>query len=385
MRSQRIVFALTLLGLAVSPIPAGVASVAAAPVATTNLGVSPASVPKPVPHNLADPNVDTPDPSIISDGTRFFAVSTGKQQRDCSSGVVGPMRVPHRSTTSLGNWPLSPCFEDVMHNGVGAWAAGTTYLETWAPSIARNSATGTYLLFYTAKKTGTEQRCIGRATAAGLTGEYIPDPTPLICGNGTLWALDANAFTENGRLFIQWRQDTATSSRLWGAEYSDDGRTRLTEARLLMESSDMTWDGPVPGGAFIIENPSIVHWGATNQYYLAFSGDYWASNDYATGMASCGPSLTSVAAGKCVLQAPSTKPFYGWSLRGHGGTLKTVPGNLPGPGGMSFVTRALGGFPGAGDHAYVALHYNKQPAGGVRPMAVFETFAVHTSPYLTNF
>jgi hypothetical protein len=175
------------------------------------------------------------------------------------------------------------------------------------------------------------------------------------------------------------------------AEYSHDVQTQLTAPRVLVDSAHVTWPGPVsgpPANHYIVEAPSIVHWGVTDQYYLSFSGDACCgstSDNYATGMASCGKILTT--GGECRLQAGPSKSFWGRSGRGHGGTLKTVPGDLKGPGGMSFVTLATGGFAGADDHAYVAMHYNNYDdfLGLIRPMVDFEMFRVGTSPSLSKF
>jgi arabinan endo-1,5-alpha-L-arabinosidase len=372
MSSGRILLSILTIGLAASPLLAGTAAAA-----------TPAR-----PDNLTAPTVDTPDPSIMKSGSRYFAFSGGKPQQNCV-GTTVPMWVPSRSSKSLGVWSATPCFADAMPAGPGAWAGGTgaNFYNNWSPSVAENNADGTFLLFYTQARAGSGQRCIGRAQSTAITGPYTPDPTPLICPDGGFWAIDPQAVVVGARLYLAWRQDpNSVSSRIWASEYSTDGKTQLTTPRLLEDSASMTWDGPVPNGHRLIENPSVIFLAATNLWYVSFSGDDYASNNYGTGMAVCGSSLTS--GGQCTLQAPKSKSYFGWSGRDHGGTKKTTPGDLPSPGGMSFVTRAHGGFDGAAGHAYVALHYNPSTTCGtncIRPMAVFEIANLDTKPILTDF
>jgi hypothetical protein len=393
---RRVLFPLLIAGMVTAPVLVSTTPVGAARATTHRAARTMTADVSFTPHNAAAPTVDSPDPFIIKSGSNFFAFSTAGNHKKCD-GTYANMWVPHRSTTALGVWGSNPCFADVMPGGVGAWAggAGAHFYDTWAPTVAQSPSTGIFNLYYTAKVNGTGQHCLGRATSSSVTGPYAPNAGVFHCPTGGFWAMDPNVFREAGHLYLQWRQDynpgTGTRSRIYSQELSADGSSRIGSARTLLESSDMTWDGPVPGTSqYVIENPSIIHWGNTNQYYLSFSGDY-INNNYATGMAVCGFSLTS--GGKCVLQAPASKAFWGWSGRSHGGRLKSTPGDLRGPGGMAFVTLATGGFVGVADHGYVALHYNPStctppaPPYGcpVRPMVVFGISLVDTSPNLYNF
>jgi arabinan endo-1,5-alpha-L-arabinosidase len=210
---------------------------------------------------------------------------------------------------------------------------------------------------------GRSQMCIGRAESASPGGPFSPDPHPLICpGDNNHWAIDPNVWVSpaSHNVFVQWRQDVGTSeSRIYGARYSRDGRTRLTTARLLLSDSAVSWEGAQ------IENPAIELESGT--YYLFFSGDNWNSKNYATGVASCGSRI--VDGGKCTSIYASSRPWLGWSGR-PGGAFFHTPEDIWGPGGLSFVSDAGGGIrTNPNGDPYVAIHW--WLANDLRPMAIY--------------
>jgi hypothetical protein len=83
------------------------------------------------------------------------------------------------------------------------------------------------------------------------------------------------------------------------------GFKRRSEPRVLA-TRDQGWEGSV------VENPSMIRY--ADRYYLFYSGNAWASGDYATGYAVCeGP------------QGPCTKPMDE--------PLLASAGRIAGPGG----------------------------------------------------
>jgi hypothetical protein len=309
---------------------------------------------------------DTPDPFVLLHSGRYYAYSTGANVRRCD-GSYQRMYVPHRSTTTLRNWgtPSSPaCFSDVMSGGPGSWAEQTTFL-VWAPTVYRNPDNGRFVLLFAAQRAGSSQQmCIGRAESASPGGGFVADPGPLICPSNGTPAIDPNALVSDSthNVYLQWRQDTSPpESRLYSARYSHDGRTRLTDARNLLSDPQITWDGGT------IENPAVDFHNGT--WYLFFSGNFWGSGNYATGLAACGRYLTT--GGKCSVLYPASRPWLGWSGRSGGKPIVTTTEDLPGPGGMSFVTRSTGGLVRASDGSpYIAIHHWLWP--GFRALAMYK-------------
>lgn len=318
---------------------------------------------------------DTPDPFVLLHSGRYYAYSTGANVRRCD-GTYQRMYVPHRSTTTLRNWgtPSSPaCFSDVMPGGPGSWAKQTTFL-VWAPTVYRNPDNGRFVLLFAAQRAGSSQQmCIGRAESASPGGGFVADPGPLICPSNGTPAIDPNALVSDSthNVYLQWRQDTSPpESRLYSARYSHDGRTRLTDARNLLSDPQITWDGGT------VENPAVDFHNGT--WYLFFSGNFWGSGNYATGVAACGRYLT--IGGKCSVLYPASRPWLGWSGRSGGKPIVTTTEDLPGPGGMSFVTRSEGGLVRASDGSpYIAIHHWLWP--GFRALAMYKLVYTSFGPY----
>jgi arabinan endo-1,5-alpha-L-arabinosidase len=319
---------------------------------------------------------DTPDPFVLHDGGRYYAYSTNADVRRCD-GSHGRMYVPHRSSTvlhSMGTPAHPACFADVLPGGPGAWATKSTYF-VWAPTVFRNPDNSRYfVLLYTAQVRGTNKMCIGRATASAAGGPFTAQSTPLICPSGNNWALDPNVYVTpgSGNVWVQWRQDaSATESRIYGAEYSHTGVTRLTSARELYSSNQISWD------AGTVENPAFDPQGVNN--YLFFSGNVWNSNNYATGFADCGTWIGS--GGVCSTLYSTSKPWIGYSKRS-GGTGISPPDDVPGPGGMSFVSESSGGLVrDSSGNPYVAMHW----WAGVRPMITYKMFFTPYGPALIDY
>jgi hypothetical protein len=232
----------------------------------------------------------------------------------------------------------------------------------WAPAIDRDGkAPHDFILLYSAKRANSDQVCIGRAVAAQLSGPFRPDRSPLICPKGGVWALDPNTAGVNKDKCLLWRQDTGLhESQLLSAQFNASLTKRVSSPRVMLSSNDVAWEGPYsePGGnKSIIENPALVLATHTSrwQWYLFFSGNNWASDDYATGWATC--ELDLLARSKCT-PIPSQQPWFGWTGRAFGVPITNLPGDLRGPGGMSLVLNPGGGWPIDNDgNPYVAFHH----------------------------
>jgi hypothetical protein len=309
---------------------------------------------------------DAPDPFILHDRGRYYAYSTNADVRTCN-GSHKRMNVPARSSPVLhlmGTLAHPACFSDVLPGGPGAWA-DRSFGNVWAPTVFRNPSNSNYfVLLYAAKRAGSNLRCIGRATAGTAGGPFTAASSPLICGSAGIGAIDPNAYVSPAthNVYLQWRQDgSASESRLYGARYSHDGTTRLTGARELYSENQISWDGP-----HAIENPAFDPQGPNN--YIYYSGNYWNSNDYATGVAECGTNIAS--GGLCSTLFAHSKPWIGYSRRS-GGTMISTPEDLKGPGGLSFVSESSGGLVrDPSGNPYIAMHYLLAP--GLRPMWTYK-------------
>lgn len=123
------------------------------------------------------------DPSAIFDGERYWIVSTG-------SGM------PVRSTDLQSVELLGDAVE-----GLPAWAAEYVPKAThfWSPDVAYFG--GRYHLYYALAGGGTNQACIGHASAPelGLVGTWTDDGAPLICtpANSDWHAIDPSVLVDD--------------------------------------------------------------------------------------------------------------------------------------------------------------------------------------------
>lgn len=122
------------------------------------------------------------DPSVIADGEGYWLVSTG-------SGM------PVRSTDLREVELLGDAVE-----GLPAWAAEYVpkAVHYWSPDVAYFA--GRYHLYYALAGGGTNQACIGHASASklGLIGAWMDDGAPLICtpADSDWHAIDPSVFVE---------------------------------------------------------------------------------------------------------------------------------------------------------------------------------------------
>ena len=124
------------------------------------------------------------DPSALFDGERYWIVSTG-------AGM------PIRGSDDLRSIEL---LGDAV-DGLPAWAADEVPKAThfWSPDWAYFG--GSYHLYYALAGGGTNQACIGHATAAelGLVGTWTDDGAPLICtpANSDWHAIDPSVLVDD--------------------------------------------------------------------------------------------------------------------------------------------------------------------------------------------
>lgn len=202
------------------------------------------------------------DPSVVVDGTRWFAAGTGWRGGTSSSAQ------------EYAGWVAGAPLLDSRPT----WARNG---DVWAPELVR-AADGTWLAYYSVPVTGlpaAEDRCIGVATSPTLATAFAPlHSQPLACPEGAATAaasdvvrpasglprhgvIDPSSYVApDGRRFLLYRtQGTPSSIRM----------VRLTASglRAAGPSRELLRD---PG---VVENPEMVDAGGWHHLLLS-RGDY---------------------------------------------------------------------------------------------------------------
>lgn len=285
--------------------------------------------------NLADPDtVRAGDGRYITYGTTL-----GRGRGPRCGAPAGKLYVPylvHGSGSSVG---MSDCVAgDAMPGGPGGWAEPGGSI--WAPGVARFG--GRYIMFYTASRRGSGQKCIGRATSSSARGPFV-SRGEWACPPAGRWAIDANPIVAGDRLYVTYRDDAINSFPQTGISVvrtDSAGRAVWSTRRDLLKSTDIRWDTiRMSGTTNVIENPSLFR--HSGVWYLAFSGNNWDSARYATGIAECGSSI--LPARRCTpIRRGVDRPYFGFTGSGGLNPYRGLPGNHRGPGGMD-VFRAADG------------------------------------------
>jgi hypothetical protein len=209
------------------------------------------------------------DPSVVHDGTRWFAAGTGWRGGTSTS------------TQEYAGWvPGAPLLDSRP-----LWARNG---DVWAPEVER-AADGTWLAYYSIPVIGlpdVNDRCIGVATSPDLATPFTPlHSQPLACPSGAATApasdvvpteaglprrgvIDPSSYVApDGRRFLLYRtQGTPSSIRM----------VRLTRSglRAAGPSREILRD---PG---IVENPELVD--ARGRHHLLLSRGDFARCGYRT-------------------------------------------------------------------------------------------------------
>jgi hypothetical protein len=214
---------------------------------------------------------------------------------------------------------LADCYEgDMLPGGPGPWAEHVNG-NNWAPTLAEIG--DVWWLFYTARKAGSGQQCIGVAASNSPTGpNWLHRAQPLICPANGWWAIDPEVFydRQTQAWYLLWDAGPLNIQRFDPANGTLTGAVRP----LLHESHpDLGFDEFVrPDGQLVatIENPTMVR-ADSGQLWLFFSAGQWDSNNYATGWAVCGTANPTVGPQCGLVNSfdPPTRyrPWWGWSQR----------------------------------------------------------------------
>jgi Glycosyl hydrolases family 43 len=243
---------------------------------------------------------DFPDPFLLASGGRHLAVST----------TSGSLQLQGLTSAVLSDW-AGPV--EVLDR-VPPWA---TPWSAWAPALLQVG--DELLLYYTAQVAGTDQHCIAVARATGQAERFVDvHAQPLVCPTSLGGAIDPSPFRDqDGRLYLLWKNDGVTlrrASAIWIQPLTPDGLALAGPATQLI-GTDQTWEYPH------VEAPSMVRVG--DDYWLAYSGNWWNDAAYGIGMARCDSPV-----------GPCEKPY-------DGPVVASAPGRQ-GPGGAEFFTDRAG-------------------------------------------
>lgn len=286
---------------------------------------------------LADPDtVRAKSGKYVTYGT---TVPAGRGKR-CNDDAKGELYVPMLVHGSGDDVSMSDCaYGDALPGGPGGWAEPGG--AVWAPGVAR--AGDRYIMYYTASRKGSGQKCIGRAISGGARGPFR-DAGEWACPPAGRWAIDPNPFMAGGALHVTYRDDAIAAGPETGistVRTDGEGRAIWDTRRDVLLSTDITWDtAKTDGGTHVVENPSMWrmpggHW------YLSYSGNNWDSPRYATGIADCG--TTPLPGSRCrPISQGARRPYFGFTGAGGIGPFRGLPGDHPGPGGMDVFNAADG-------------------------------------------
>jgi hypothetical protein len=223
---------------------------------------------------------DAPDPSIVTTAEGYVAYST----------EVAGVLVPARTSPDLVRWsaPVG------VLPAVPRWAAPG---RTWSPVVA--DVGDRWVLWATAQAKGTTQQCLLVATASSPLGPFAPERRPLERPSGGTWAIDPSVHRDAaGDLWLTWKTDLdrGTTSTLMARRLADHGRSFARRSRPVeLLRSGARWE------AGIVESPCLVALGGTT--WLFYSGNQWATEHYAIGLAAC-PSGPGGPAVKLTVDVP---------------------------------------------------------------------------------
>jgi Glycosyl hydrolases family 43 len=296
---------------------------------------------------------DFPDPSVFFDpvSNAYYAFATQS---------TGPGQINIQvSTSSDGvHWSVVTGYDALPQ--LPPWAAKG---NTWAPSVAYDSPTHQYVMYFAATDAGQGVQCLGVATSATPLGPYEdpytdPNQPPIQCDVGLGGDIDPNIFTDpkTGTSYLLWKNDGnrfGEPTQIWSALLGSDllpPNGSLQNPVVLFGGPDQAWQGNVVEGPDMYYAPPRSGQGS-GTYYLFYAGGAVDSNTYAIGWATCtGPT------GGCT-DGTTNNPL-----------LTTAPG-MSGPGGPDVYSRG-GQSSGQSVMAFAAWQGNTIGYGacGFRPM-----------------
>jgi GH43 family beta-xylosidase len=238
-------------------------------------------------------DVDCPDPGVLRDGAQYVMA--------CTSGNA-PDAFPLRASADLVHWQSKGHVFPAAAKP--AWAKS----DFWAPEIHR---VGNGFVAYFTARHQDGRLSIGAATSGSPLGPFSDIGHPLLHDAG-MGLIDATHFeAPNGKHYVIWKEDgnaVGKPTPIHGQELTGDG-LGLVGARATLITNDQAWEGT------LVEGPWMIH--RAGQYYLFYSGNFYASAAYAIGVARSASPLGPFTKAA----APLVRSAGAWAGPGHGSVI----------------------------------------------------------------
>jgi beta-xylosidase len=222
------------------------------------------------------------DPGMIQWGNGYHAVST--------SGISKGMPVWSADVGNLVNgWSQT---SRILYSKPG-WVDDTTCGSDcgyWAPQVYYFHSIGKFVAFFASRSTSQwgGYKCIGRAVDPdGNLDNFVPDPTPLLCGSG-FSVIGASVFWDPNRSqhYLLYKEDRPGSAkRIMSRMINNDGSALQGPAAELITPTQ-AWETRINPS---VEAPSMVYHPGNNpdigHYYLFYSGNQYNTDRYGVGVA----------------------------------------------------------------------------------------------------
>lgn len=239
---------------------------------------------------------DCPDPGVLKEGSQYFMVCTGGNY-------------PIRSSTDLVSWKLEGTVFDPSTKP--KWATG----DFWAPEIHKVGSK--FVVYFSARNAANNALAVGAASASNVLGPYTDLGQPLV-NDPNPGVIDAHYFrAPSGEHYLLWKVDgnaTNTSTPIRIQALAPDGLSRTGPITTLITNT-LGWEGD------LVEGPWMIHEGG--QFYLFYSGSFYASASYAVGVARASSPLGPFTK----LGSPIVVSKPGWAGPGHGSVVRGPKGD----------------------------------------------------------
>jgi len=270
------------------------------------------------------------DPFVFRVGSTYYAVGTGDDESDWSPAKLSTARerahvIPILRSDDLVHWKylgraLIPHPDD---------CAG----PFWAPEVAAEN--GKYYLYYSVGLCGHEGHAIRVAVSDAPAGPYRDNHTTLIDRATTPFSIDAHPFRDaDGQWYLFYAKDfldTDNGNRAGTALVVDRliDMTRLAGEERVVMRARCNWqlyeaNRTMYGQIFdwhTLEGPFVLR--RNNKYYCFYSGGCFQNESYGVDYATADHPLG---------------PWDGQGSESGPRVLKTLPGQVIGPGHCSIVT-----------------------------------------------
>jgi hypothetical protein len=200
------------------------------------------------------------DPAVIEAAGTYFAYGTNNA--DATMPVA-------TAPTPTGPWRTSP------GDGLARLPGWASEGRTWAPEVVPpQGASRSYLLYFSARRRGGDEQCIGVATAASPAGPFVPrEDGPLVCPLDLGGAIDAASYIEtDGTRYLLYKSDGRRTAAIYLVRLSPDGLRPAGAPKRIM--------GRGPDEPVLVEAPDLVRRGG--KYVLLYSAGWYFESTYQT-------------------------------------------------------------------------------------------------------